>query len=70
MKKIVIEISDAQHKEMKAFLEKCFSSSLEEECMGMDDYTIKVQTSILGSTLEVEMYGKMELGDVKWKIED
>ena len=34
--------------------------------MGMDDYTIKVQTSIL----EIEMYGKMELGDVKWKIED
>ena len=55
---------------MKAFLEKCFSSSHEEECMGMDDYTIKVQTSILVSTLEVEMYGKMELGDVKWKIED
>lgn len=38
--------------------------------MGMDDYTIKVQTGILVSTLEVEMYGKMELGDVKWKIED
>lgn len=70
MKKIIIEISDVQHEEMKAFLEKCFSSSLEEESMGMDDYTIKVRTSILGSTLEVEMYGKMELGDVKWKIED
>ena len=51
---------------MKAFLEKCFSSSLEEECMGMDDYTIKVQTGIL----EIEVYGKMELGAVKWKIED
>jgi hypothetical protein len=36
----------------------------------MDDYSLKLQTSIFGSTLEIEMYGKIELGDVTWKIED
>jgi hypothetical protein len=67
MKKIIIEISDNQHEEMKAFLEKCFSSSIQEECM--DDYSIKLSVSAFGSELEVEMYGKVELGDVKWCIE-
>ena len=69
MKKIIIEISDSQHEEMKIFLEKCFSTSASEDCMGMDDYTLKLQTGILGSTLDVELYGKVELGDVNWHIE-
>ena len=55
MKKIIIEISDSQHEEMKTFLEKCFS--------------IKLDVSPLGEELSVEMYGKVELGDVKWRIE-
>jgi hypothetical protein len=67
MKKIIIEISDSQHEEMKNFLEKCFKASISEECM--DDYTLKLQTSIFGSTLDIEMYGKVELGDVKWSID-
>jgi len=67
MKKISIEISDAQHKEMTTFLEKCFSSSLEEEC-GLDGYTIKLNVSPLGNYLSVEMYGKVELGDVNWSV--
>lgn len=69
MKKIIIEISDSQHEQMRSFLEKCFSTSLDEECMGMDDYILKLQRSIFGSTLDVEMYGKVELGDVNWHIE-
>jgi hypothetical protein len=69
MKKIIIEISDSQHEEMKSFLEKCFSTSASEDCMGMDDYNLKLQTGILGSTLDVELYGKVELGDVNWHIE-
>ena len=68
MKKIVIEISDSQHEEMKTFLEKCFSSSIQEEC-GFDGYTIKLDVSPLGPELSVEMYGKVELGDVKWCVE-
>ena len=68
MKRIIIEISDDQHEQMKAYLEKCFNTSISEETM--DDYSLKLQTSIFGSTLDVEMYGKVELGDVKWKIED
>lgn len=67
MKRIIIEISDSQHEEMKTFLEKCFSSSIQEECM--DDYSLKLSVSPLGSELEVAMYGKVELGDVNWKIE-
>ena len=67
MKKIIIEISDSQHEEMKAYLEKCFSSSIQEECM--DDYSLKLSVSAFGSELEVAMYGKVELGDVKWRVE-
>ena len=52
MKKIVIEISDAQHEEMKTYLEKCFSSSVQEEfCFA--DYTIKLNVSFLGNELSV-----------------
>lgn len=68
MKKIIIEISDKQHQQLKDFLEKCFNTSLIEETM--DDYSLKLTTSFLGSTLDVEMYGKLELGDVNWRIED
>jgi hypothetical protein len=67
MKKIIIEISDSQHEEMRSFLEKCFSTSIQEE--SMDDYSLKLSVSPLGSELEVEMYGKIELGHVNWKIE-
>ena len=67
MKKIIIEISDSQHEEMKTFLEKCFSASIQEECM--DDYSIKLSVSAFGSELEVAMYGKVELGDVNWCID-
>jgi hypothetical protein len=68
MKKIIIEISENQHEEMKTFLEKCFASSIQEEC-GFDGYTIKLDVSPLGPELSVEMYGKVDLGDVKWCIE-
>lgn len=67
MKKIIIEISDSQHEQMKAYLEKCFSSSIQEECM--DDYSLKLTVSAFGSELEVAMYGKVELGDVNWRVE-
>jgi len=69
MKKIIIEISDSQHEEMQAFLSKCFDASIAEECIGMDGYSLKLEKSIFGSTLDIEMYGKAELGDVKWHIE-
>jgi hypothetical protein len=69
MKKIIIEISDSQHEEMQAFLSKCFDASVAEECMGMDSYSLKLEKSIFGSTLDIEMYGKAEQGDVKWHIE-
>ena len=68
MKKIIIEISDKQHQQLKDYLENCFNSSIAEETM--DDYSLKLTTSFLGSTLDVEMYGKLELGDVNWRIED
>lgn len=68
MKKIIIEISDSQHDEMKTYLEKCFSSSVQEEsCFA--DYTIKLNVSFLGNELSVETNGVKELGDVNWKIE-
>ena len=68
MKKIIIEISDSQHEEMKSYLEKCFSSSVQEECC-FADYTIKLNVSFLGNELSVEMYGVKELGDVNWNVE-
>ena len=65
---MIIEISDSQHEEMKAYLEKCFSTSVQEECC-FADYTIKLNVSFLGNELSVEMYGVKELGDVNWKVE-
>lgn len=53
---------------MKSYLENCFNTSITEETM--DGYCLKLQNSIFGSTLDIEMYGKIELGDVNWKIED
>jgi hypothetical protein len=67
MKKICIEISEEQQEQIRAYLEKCFKTSIQEECM--DGYTITLSVSPFGSELEVAMYGKVELGDVKWKIE-
>ncbi len=69
MKKIIIEISDSQHQEMQAFLSKCFDASVAEECMGMDSYSLILEKSIFGSTLDIKMYGSAELGDVNWRIE-
>jgi len=69
MKKIIIEISDSQYEEMQAFLSKCFETSIAEECIGMDSYFLKLEKSIFGSTLDIEMYGSAELGDVNWRIE-
>ena len=68
MKKIIIEITDEQHEQMKTYLEKCFNTSITEETM--DGYCLKLQNSIFGSTLDIEMYGKMELGEVNWRIDD
>ena len=67
MKKNIIEISENQNEQMKEFLEKCFAKSIQEECM--DDYKITLSVSAFGSELEVAMYGKIELGDVKWNVE-
>lgn len=67
MKKIIIEISDKQHEEMKEYLEKCLSASITEETM--TDYTIKLNISNFGNELAIEMYGIKELGDVNWKVE-
>lgn len=67
MKKIIIEISDSQHEEMKTYLEKCFSTAISEE--SFSDYSIKLIVSPFGGELEVEMYDKIELGDVNWKVE-
>lgn len=67
MKKIVIEISDEQHEIMKNFLEKCFYASLQEDC-GFDGYTLKLNVYPIGSDLTVEMYGSVDLGDVKWSL--
>jgi hypothetical protein len=54
---------------MQAFLSKCFDTSLAEESLGMDCYSLILEKSIFGSTLDIKMYGSAELGNVNWRNE-
>lgn len=69
MKKIIIEISDAQHQKLINEITRCRQINFQEE-------TFSGMELILGSTfdgaltdLSLKMHSKMDLGDVDWCIE-
>jgi hypothetical protein len=56
MKKIIIEISENQHEEMKTFLEKCFSAFIHENASDKK----AVLTHELIHTLQYERFGSIK----------
>lgn len=68
MKKLIIELTDAQHSEMMEHIQKGAKLNFENETFS--GYSIILNCLDFGfSSLEVKMYGDLDLGDVNWKIE-
>ena len=68
MKKIIIELSDEQHAEMMEHIQNGAKLNFENETFS--GYSINLNCLDFGlSSLEVNMYGDLDLGDVNWKIE-
>ena len=66
MKKIIIELSESQHQVMIEHIQRGNKIDFEEETFS--GYTIKLNTCELGTSLEIDRYGTIDLGDVNWEI--
>lgn len=68
MKRLIIELTDEQHTEMTEHIQKGAKLNFENETFS--GYSINLNCLDFGLTsLEVKMYGDLDLGDVNWKIE-
>ena len=67
MKKIIIEISDEQHTKMTEHIQRGQKLNLDNEIFS--GFGIRLNSCDLGDWLEIDMYGKLDLGDVQWSIE-
>lgn len=68
MKKIVIEISDDQHQKMMDYLQKGTKLNIDHETFSGYGLHLNCVDGGFSSWLEVEMNGKLDLGDVDWEI--
>jgi hypothetical protein len=66
MKKIIIELSESQHQLMMEHIQRGHKINFEEETFS--GFTIKLNTCEFDASLELEMYGTIDLGDVNWEI--
>jgi hypothetical protein len=69
MKKITIELTDAQHEKMMNHLHKGTILNLGNDNFSGYSLNLKCVDGGIASWLEVEMNGTLDLGDVNWKIE-
>lgn len=68
MKKLVIELSDKQHRDLMRHIENGRRLDLEHETFS--GFSINVVSPFPGVTdLEVENYGHHDLGSVQWHID-
>ena len=67
MKRIIIELSDDQHAKMVEHLQKGHKTNVDEETFS--GFGINLSCTEVEDWLEIDMYGVINLGDVKWKIE-
>lgn len=68
MKKIIIELSDKQHKQMMEHLQKNTEMNIEAETFSGYSISLCCVDGMFSSWVEVEMNGKIDLGEVNWKI--
>lgn len=68
MKKLTITLTDAQYTAYLEHLQRGQSLNLEEETFS--GFSLTLNESELGAWLEMEMYGKLDLGEVTWGFED
>jgi hypothetical protein len=68
MKRLIIELTDEQHSEMMEHIQNGAKLNFENETFS--GYSTNLNCLDFGfSSLEVKMYGDIDLGDVNWKIE-
>jgi hypothetical protein len=67
MKRIIIELSEEQHKKMKAHQNR--GAEINGKLESFSGCSIKLCCCEVGDCLEIEMNGVLNLGDVNWKIE-
>lgn len=67
MKRIIIELTEEQHKKMLEFIEKGHKLNLENETFS--GYGINSNVCEYGDWLEVDFNEVLNVGDVNWKIE-
>ena len=66
MKKIIIELSESQHQVMMEHIQRGNKIDFEEETFSGN--TIKLSTCEFGTSLEIDRYDTIDLGDVNWEI--
>ena len=69
MKRIIIEISDEQHQKMMDYLGRNTALNIEHETFSGYGLNLNCVDGGFSSWLEVEMNGKLDLGEVDWNIE-
>lgn len=67
VKRIVIELSEEQYESYLSHVKRGGRLNLQEETFS--GYSLKLCTAQVDDWLEVEMYGKLDLGQVNWWIE-
>lgn len=67
MKHITIELTEEQHEKMVDYISRGNRINLEGETLS--GYGIELNICELGHWLEIDFYGKLNIGPVNWKIE-
>ena len=68
MKQLIIELTDKQHLQMMEHLQRGTKLNIEEETSSGFEIRLCCVEGNLSSWVEVEMNGKIDLGEVNWRI--
>lgn len=68
MKQLIIELTDKQHLQMMEHLQRGTILNIEEETSSGFEIRLCCVEGNLSSWVEVEMNGKIDLGEVNWRI--
>lgn len=68
MKQLIINLTDQQHAQMMAHLQRGTTLNIEEETFSGFDIRLCCVEGNLSSWVEVEMNGMIDLGEVNWEI--
>lgn len=68
MKKLIIELTDKQHSQMMEHLQRGTKLNIDAETSSGFEIRLCCVEGNLSSWVEVEMNGKIDLGEVNWVI--